>query len=85
MRAEIRSVRKNDYEFCFELDTGGSPKEEIVCWIYKDGQPLLKLDKDVQVRKYFDYNKFNKQHMWRFIDKFVNDKNYRDKYIMEVE
>ena len=52
-------------------------------WVYYDGKPLMiNDDSDRQVCKWLgDDMELNKGHLYNFINKFVNDEDYRNDYI----
>lgn len=81
-RFEAKIVKLEGYKFVLEMDLAvPSEEENLTCWIYFEGEPLMKKDNQSQVRKYFVGNKFNASHFFRFCNKFVEDKSYREKYL----
>lgn len=69
-----------NYGFIVELDTGGAPGDDLICWVSKDEVPLLN-ESGSQVTKYFPREKFNKRYFVNFCRKFVNDETYRNSYL----
>lgn len=76
MRAIANEIRNGDYKFVMEFDSGGDPEVPFTLWIYKNNEPLLYKDSEIQVRKEFQKN-YNKRHLQNFCLKFVNNEVYR--------
>lgn len=78
MRANVKEIKKNGYEFVLEYDTGGDGAE-YTCWVYKNGKEVFD-NNGYQVRKCFG-EKFNYNHYRNFANKFATDEQYRKTFM----
>ena len=79
MRANVKEIKRGNYLFVMEVDTGGAGIE-YNCWVYKENGEVLKDDTGCQIVKFFG-NTFNMAHFNNFINKFIQDENYRNKFL----
>ena len=73
-----KSYTKGKYTFSLECDV---PDWNL--WVYCNDEPLMvNGDPDKQVCKWLgDGKEPNKGHLYKFMDKFVRDEEYRNEYI----
>lgn len=78
MRVVLDERSRDAYGFSIELDTGGSPGEEVVVWVYRDNEPLLgktEWPHPIQFRAYFATHKQARA----YCNKFADDETFRQR------
>lgn len=76
-RLEGETIKKGDYSFVIICDI---PDWNV--WVRYKGKPLMVENTDIQVHKWMgDKMDINGAYLKNFINKFVNDENYRNEYI----